>query len=956
MLGATAVQTPASPARTQDRPSTAAATQAQVQITQADLIRRVIDLDRLWRRPAGERTGMFSSYDRRSRLDAQGKYLDWDANADAGNFLRAEEDGWQLMAEMTGPGAITRIWSANPHGRIRVVLDGDTAIETAFVNLFNGQMSPLVEPLCYVTPGGGHNCYFPIGYNRSCRVLAKNCASYYQINYVSFRTGTQVQRFAWQLDEAADQALADVMKVLMPPAERLDDDARMLLAEEKEKLLFGRARLSEVTARQEISAGQKLELETFGGGGIIRALYVGMTDRALLREPYALHQCVLRIYFDHEATPGVEAPLVDFFGSGFGLVPYGSLVCGTELISGFPGDEPERESRFCYCYFPMPYQEVARVEIESPHRARSGLRAWLRVERGKPPADALRFCARFRKEDPCQVLDYPILETRGAGRIVGCVLNVDCPRQAWWGEGDDKVWIDGEAFPSYFGTGSEDYLGDAWGLHVHARPLQGATRAGAYGKASAYRWHIPDCINFEKSVRFTIENLQHAGVKDTYYSSVVYWYGEPAAEHGFARLSPEDLAVPGLRIPNSVEVEDHILGEGWGNLMKEKDAGGEELSGGAAAVISTDAAVEVVLPSDRQRVVLLKLRVHPRRPFDSVSVHESGGRLIGTVAYDRGAEGLYTVGLTRLSAGENRLTVRCRSPRATVLDCWVVDEVARTVGGPEGEDLQLLRADEGVVVATEFGTPETSGGLARVIAFSRAGQTVRFALPAANDGSHRRVELIVLAGPNGGRFEPLLDGRPAGEIFDTRAETPRLDRVRLATLFGPAAGELAFRAVGAGQASGDMRLALDAIELVPVRSPYAVECEDLRIVDSRGAEPVVQAIGGTSGGAHVWCRPTEPGAWIEFEVPIVAAGRYELAIVYTTSFDYGVVQTYVNGEKAGPPFDTFGQLQPGPIRSLGIYDLPAGPLRVRAEVVGKNEDSPGYYFGVDCIVVEPAGR
>ena len=91
---------------------------------QAALLRRMIDLDRLADPPpAGEITGMFSSYDRKSRIDAAGNQVDWDANADWGQFIRTEDDGWSVMAEMDGPGVITRIWSANPSGQIRFILD-----------------------------------------------------------------------------------------------------------------------------------------------------------------------------------------------------------------------------------------------------------------------------------------------------------------------------------------------------------------------------------------------------------------------------------------------------------------------------------------------------------------------------------------------------------------------------------------------------------------------------------------------------------------------------------------------------------------------------------------------------------------------------------------------------------------------------------------------------------------
>ena len=69
--------------------ASAAVVAAQEQITQADLLRRVIDLQRLTTPPpVGERTGMFSSYDRRSQIDSAGKLVEWAADNDCGQFLR----------------------------------------------------------------------------------------------------------------------------------------------------------------------------------------------------------------------------------------------------------------------------------------------------------------------------------------------------------------------------------------------------------------------------------------------------------------------------------------------------------------------------------------------------------------------------------------------------------------------------------------------------------------------------------------------------------------------------------------------------------------------------------------------------------------------------------------------------------------------------------------------------
>jgi hypothetical protein len=804
-------------------------------LDQAALLRMTIDLDRLaYPAPPGQRTAMFSSYDRKSRLDpATGEQLEWDANADWGQFIR-EEDGWQVMAEAEGPGVITRIWSANPAGQIRFILDGKTVIDAPFANLFNGELPPFAEPLCYVNPhNGGKNCYFPIGYNQSCKVIIRDSKSYYQINTLSFPKGTQVVAFTPQLDEAAEAAMTDVTEAwtegLAPRS-----------------LVKGAGSPLPTANEVEIRRRKKEVVEEIEGAGTIRALRMAIADRAAPRDLYALHQCVLRVFFDGRKQPHIEAPLVDFFGSGFDLRQFNSLAVGTAGPTDMPMPGKRASDQvFMYCFFPMPFSDGFKVEIENFGDRTITFLVQTLVDRdvpvipdpANPPRERLRFNAGFRTVDPATQLDLPILETTGRGRIVGCVLNIDCPRAVWWGEGDDKVWIDGEKFPSYFGTGSEDYLGDAWGLREHIQPLQGVTLKRDYGKNSSYRWHVPDSIDFHNSVRFTIENWQFGGYKDTYYATVVYWYGEPDAPRPFEPLKPADLEVPGLRIPDSIEIEGRVQaaandggaggeaggviappGGGAGNVVKDKYARGAEYSGGEAFRVAGDQPVKIDLSAEKDRWARLALRVNPRQPFETITVTPPGGAGPGlpprTIEYNVDSDGVYDIGIVRLSAGRNLFTVQCSKP--ATLDCWI----ARTV---------------------------------------------------------------------------------------------------------------------------------------EVRSAHGVEAEMLPITGSQGTNHTEQPLGrpALSAGSQVWCRATQPGAWIEFELPVAKPGKYKLSVVYTTSYDYGLIQTWVDGRKAGEPADTFGTLEVGPIRELGTFDL-SGPTKIKCEVTGKAEKSPGYYFGVDCFIIEPA--
>jgi len=907
---------------------------AAERITQADLLTRVIDLDRLATPPPpGERTGMFSSYDRASRIGPDGQYVDWDANADAGHFLGREGE-WDVMAELAGPGALTRIWSANPHGTIRFVLDGEVVLEAPFAELLSGRLPPFSAPFV----SRGLNSYYPIGFARSCRVLARDCRAYYQINYVLFPAGTVVERFQRSVHDAARAAAEAVAQVLR---DGLSD-----------KRLFGGRRALPVAVQQDVGPGQVLR-ETLPGAGTVRGLYVALTDRDAPREPYALHRCVLRVFFDGSADPAIETPLVDFFASGFDVVPVRSLVAGTDLERPIP--LPERragQDRFFYCLWPMPYRDGLRIEIENRGTGKRpiGLLLYFRVDLEPPAADALRLHARFRREDPCRVFDYPILEAAGPGRIVGCVLNVDCPRAAWWGEGDEKVWIDGEKFPSYFGTGTEDYFGDAWGLHLHLQPLQGVSRTGPYGKNSAYRWHVPDCINFQQSVRFTIENWQFGGAQDTYYGSVVYWYAPPGAQHFFSRLKDEDLAVPGVRIPGAIEIEGRLPGSGWGRVVKPTDVGAD-LSAEKAVSLAAERPIRVVLPSPVAQTVRLRLRALPEPDFERLAVADPRNRLIGVVAGRPEPDGLYTVGLVRLEPGDNLMTIQCARP--AVVDCWVLEPVPKIALGLEAEDLPLRSAGR-ARTAVEFATLDWSGGAQLTIEFAGPGDTVVFALPAEPQDRVVQLGLRYTAGPDGGLVQVLLNEEPVGAPVDTRAPTPELRRAGLGVVpLGRGAHSLGLR-LQASEA-GRNRCGFDALELVPVWSATAVECEALPIAAESGANDERQAIQGASGGAHLWCRATQPGAWVEFAVPVPRPGRYQLTAVLTRSFDYGLVQAAVNGRTVGTPVDTYApRIEPGLAVELGTVEVADTAVRVRFEVTGRSPRSAGYFFGVDCIDLRPA--
>ncbi|MEK7409133.1 MAG: glycoside hydrolase family 172 protein [Acidobacteriota bacterium] len=325
--------------------------------------------------------------------------------------------------------------------------------------------------------------------------------------------------------------------------------------------------------RAVVDAGKTAVIADIAGAGCVRHIWITIRDD----EPDYLRRLVLRAYWDGEASPSVESPIGDFFGVGHARVSnYWSLPLN--MVTGGP---PQAQGRAAMnCFFPMPFGRGARLEVENQGRQPVGALYYYvdYEEYAALPADALRFHAQWRRENPTRPsidltdrrsdfpktneivnLDgrqnYVIMEATGRGHYVGCNLSIDhlnpIPNFGWFGEGDDMIFIDGEAAPSLVGTGTEDYFCAAWGYPggFNSMPYHGISLAGPTdgpapysGKWTMYRYHVEDPVMFTKSIKVTIEH-GHGNVHASDYSSVGYWYQtEPHA--AFPPLPPVEGRLP----------------------------------------------------------------------------------------------------------------------------------------------------------------------------------------------------------------------------------------------------------------------------------------------------------------------------------------------------------------------------------------------------------------------------
>ena len=527
-----------------------------------DLARRLTDLERLAALPApGERCKQWSSYDRRSRYDEKtGKYVYWHANGDGNGFIRKEGDAL-VLAEMDGPGCIWRIWSAMPKdGRLKITLDGATqpAVDLPFKSYFDGTTKPFVhKSLCY-TSARGQNCYVPIPFAKSCKIVAeKGWGRYFHFTYSLFPPGTEVESFRLPLSTEAAAALAAADTYL---GARMGKDPAGARRGEKTE-----------TFRVAVKPGKAHTVVELAGPRAITALRAKAAFADRDDEMDALRELVLRITWDADAAPAVWCPLGDFFGTAPGVNPYQSLPMGM-TDDGF------------YSLWYMPFARSAKVELVNDGTKARDVELRLTHAPLSRPAEALgRFHAKWHRDaflpkGKDRYPDWTLLTTTGRGRLVGVMLHVWNPKGGqyppagegrwWWGEGDEKFFVDGEKFPSTFGTGSEDYFGYAWGnatrFHraYHCQTISQNNR----GHVSLNRWHVNDNIPFQTSLEAAIEKY-FPNDWPTRYAAVAYWYLAPGGKDPYPAV-PLGRRLGWYDKPKVFRVRGAIEGEAMKVLAK----------------------------------------------------------------------------------------------------------------------------------------------------------------------------------------------------------------------------------------------------------------------------------------------------------------------------------------------------------------------------------------------------
>ncbi|MEN8158411.1 MAG: glycoside hydrolase family 172 protein [Bacteroidota bacterium] len=522
------------------------------EVTTSSLLDELTDLKRLSELSGPQYQVLnFSSYDRQS----SGKYKDqrgWYQNSDGfgnepfPNFERVIEpadsdgNGKFVICDVKGPGAIVREWSAKLNGEVMVYLDNNKepvyqgSANYFFRHTYDAITGVPEDKTSYDnTISQSFSGYYPIPFAERLRIeWSGNLKElhFYILQIRQYAEGTRVVTFNPGEIETHDGQIERVKAVLSDPM------ILPLSAGAKETTI------PVVTIPKMKKRSRVLQLT---GGGAIEKLSIKVHADDLEK---VLRQGVLHIVFDDYVHGQVQAPLGDFFNTAMGIDPLNSLpfTVGRDSV--------------LTCRFVMPYKESASIwidnfsdqDIEIEGTVHTTPLPW---EEGKTMYlhTTWRIDHNITAEEYAPV-DLVVLMAHGRGRYVGTSVFLKNPATGpnnwgnWWGEGDEKVYIDDDRFPRIFGTGTEDYFGYAWSssdLFNYAYIGQPRNDGpGNRGFVTNYRFHVIDDYTFNNNLSFFMELYPHDSIPEFTYGRMAYYYALDGSYDDHEVITEDDVRIP----------------------------------------------------------------------------------------------------------------------------------------------------------------------------------------------------------------------------------------------------------------------------------------------------------------------------------------------------------------------------------------------------------------------------
>lgn len=547
----------------------------------ASLLNELGNRENIARYPAPEYTlAQFSSYDRATVKPGDST---WFANWDRSMFIREEAKENRIeyvMFDTTGPGAVVRFWMTfagenSGEGILRFYLDGnpDPVMMGPAVNILSGDQvvnGPLATSVSEKTEYKmrGHNFYLPIPYSKSCKITyeSKNIKDagaktggesvYYNINYRTYKNA-RVKTFT--MDELVnDKTVLETVQKKFTSMYRGTENLKLS------------TRPIDVT----INSGNFTTVSLPAGANAVRHLSLKLSSK---NPEQALRSTILEIKFDGEQT--VWSPVGDFFGTGYQIRPSNTWYTNVDSNGTLSA------------WWVMPYHKEATLILHNLNDVPVTVEGVAEISSWNWDKSSMHFGASWHQftnlftgemknnEGAGNPFDINYVELKGKGVYAGDAITLFNTVYAWWGEGDEKIYTEGEKFPSHIGTGTEDYYGYAWcrpetfSNHPFIAQPDGSGNFNP-GYTVNLRFRGLDAIPFSNSLKFDME-MWHWTRANINFAPVTFHYMLPG---GTSNIKPDaanaakPVVIKRSDLISPLAINGIIEGE---KMVVEKVTGGE---------------------------------------------------------------------------------------------------------------------------------------------------------------------------------------------------------------------------------------------------------------------------------------------------------------------------------------------------------------------------------------------
>lgn len=503
-------------------------------ITFGSLLEELTNREALSEHPKGLwKQYQVSSYERLSQTPED--TLGWYANHDWNHFQGTETINGRtesILLDVDGPGAITRFWNGGNPGfkaALRFYIDGDTipVWEADHSGALIGENELIGAPLSDLSVNPeekasknssklGHNLYAPIPFSKHIKITYEGPKDrpspgkglFYNINYRIYDKKVSMESLTYATTTKYD-------RILSRTNQRLKEFMRLSVKEAKVP------EERETQTKDFILKGGRSKKIDLKGMSSIRRIGLSLKEADFNQ---AVQDLWIQLSFDGKTT--VNVPIGFFFGSGDQLIPASDWYHKVDAMGNM------------VCYWVMPFQKKASVRLIN--KGDRSVTIHLEIASGdyEWSKNSMYFHGNYKALPGFETKarkgrDFNFITLKSPGVYVGDLLQVTKGVAGWWGEGDEKIYIDGSSFPDHFGTGTEDYYGYAWGGQypdVFAHPFigqpigQGNRKDIAGGRTVNSRVRGLDAIPFGKSLRFDMESWNwHGGPVD--FAWACFWYG-----------------------------------------------------------------------------------------------------------------------------------------------------------------------------------------------------------------------------------------------------------------------------------------------------------------------------------------------------------------------------------------------------------------------------------------------